>query len=577
MADAPNTDPPQEYLLEWVRGTSQQAYRAMLIPNVSRWEPEPIPSDDTAYPIRLGAHPIKQSAGIVEQHWVFEGRSGEEEREVTFVDTSQNATRLIAGGVEIFEEFLRFLRDYEDDKRRYQSTYSRDPNKAPKMIVRALKQGLAYYCDDIRITPRTAVGSSRCSYEYTLTLTTEGEAKVEAYADLVNDPVRSLQVSEEKAAEAFVPKSSNDVGQRAVSGLPLVGTNTDKAKALNAVVTAPRHSTLDELATFVAELPAEAGMFRSIAEGFAEQVAQATEFVSRPIESGLGFPRDVASNMAIYANRAIQAAYRAWDALDVSLRDRLREVKDRFRSIARRIGRGSVRVLGAAGAKLGSEPQLGQTAVASGTVQAQQGQAARMVRLGLGDDLLSLAERFLGSADLWREIASLNGMVSAWQLADGRPLQAGTPLLVPVDDAAAVRPEADPSELYGVDLRWDFRRQDILVEGTSPTDFAAVRGKHNLRQAMLRRATVVQGRCRVFPRLGMPDLVGRNSSAELAALHASRIVSQFAGDRRIRRVRNVRIQSVANIFSVKLTVDGVGGEALPLSGLGAPVENSDSV
>ncbi len=570
MADAPNTDPPREFLLEW--SDTQGVARAMLIPNVSRWSREISPSDDRVYPIRLGAHPIKQSAGIVEEHWTFDGRSGEEEREVTFVDARQNATRLIAGGVEIFEEFLRFLRSYEQQKGEFQNTFrSRRWGLKNKMVVRCLKEGIAFYCDDIHVTPLSAVGSSRNSYEYSLTLTTEGEAKVEPYDGLVNDPVRSLQVSEEKAAEPFLA-NGNEVGPGAVSGTPFGGTNADKVKALNKAVTAPRQSTLDELATFVSELPAEAGMFRSIAEGFAEQVAQASEFVSRSIESGLGFPRDVASNMAIYANRAIQVSYRAWDALDVSLRDRLRGIKDRFRNIARRIGRGSQRVLGAAGAKLGSEPQLGQTNVASGTVQAQQGRPARMVRLGLGDDLLSLAERFLGSADLWREIAALNGMVSAWQLADGRPLQAGTPILVPVDDTAAVRPEADPSELYGVDLRWDFRRQDILVEGTSPTDFAAVRGKLNLRQAMLRRATVVQGRCRVFPRLGMPDLVGRNSSAELAALHASRIVSQFAGDRRIRRVRNVQIQSVANIFSVKLTVDGVGGEALPLSGLGAPVE-----
>ncbi len=533
----------------------------MLLPNVFSFERQPIPADDKTYPITLRRpRPLTQSAGLVSEEWIFQGRSGEEEREVTFIDQRQSFTRMVAGGVAIFEELLRFLRDYEADKAKFQSTYSRDGDRAPSLIVRALKEGLAFYCDDVRIVPLRQVGSSRLSYDYTLTLTTEGEVKAEAYAELVNNPVKALPIAETAASGAL--------GRAAAEPESLLAGSTAQGFVETGADTiAPSGS----LARALERVPGDLAQFRQPVEVFARQVAEATEAVEGAVRAGLGFPRDVASNRAHAAARASSAVYRTWDELDIPLRDRARAVRDELRRAVKSVERAMMRVLGTAGAKLG-EPATDQTATIQGGVQAVGGRAVRVLRLFLGEDLQSFAFRVLGSSERWVELAELNGMSSAWALGDGRPLVAGTPILVPVDDGPPTRPDADQSDLYRTDLRWDFRRHDIIVEGDSPTDFASVAGPKNLRQAMLRRATVPLGRCRVMPRLGIPHGIGQNTSAERAALLASQVVSQFAGDPRIKAIRDVQILQLANTFSARLVAEGISGETLPLSGISVPVE-----
>ncbi len=560
----PNPAPvetPQEYLIELVRGRSPAPERAMLLPNVFSFERQPIPADDKSYSIKLGPRPLTQSAGLVSEEWTFQGRSGEEEREVTFIDQRQSFTRMIAGGVAIFEELLRFLRDYEADKALYKSTYSRNPDKAPSLIVRALKEGLAFYCDEVRIVPLRQVGSSRFTYDYTLTLTTEGEAKAEPYDKLVNNPVKALPIVDAAAAKAL--------NKAAMTAPSLLAGATAETGFVESGVDAA--APAGSIARALERVPGDLAQFRQPVETFARQVAESVELVERATRAGIGFPRDVAANLAHYAVRASSSIYRLWDELEIPLRDRARAVKDELQRAVRAVARSMVRVLGTAGAKLG-DPATEQTTTIASNVQAVSGRAVRVLRLFLGEDLASFAFRVLGDSERWFELAALNGMTSAWSLGDGRPLLPGTPILVPVDEGPTTRPDADPSDLYRTDLRWDFRRHDIVVEGDSPTDFATIAGAKNLRQAMLRRATVPLGRCRVMPRLGIPHGIGRNTSAERAALLASQVVSQFAGDPRIKAIRDVKIVQLANTFNARLVAEGISGETLPLSGISTPVE-----
>lgn len=553
------TETPPEYILEWTRGPQGTPYRAMIIPNVSSFDRTPHPADETEFSIRLDRLPLMQSAGLVTEDWSFRGMSGEEPREVSIFDRSvagadASTGTEIVGGVEAFQALLAFLRDYEDDKKRYQSAYSYDPARAPKMVVRALREGLAFYCDKIQITPASRVGSSRMSYEYELTLETHGEARAEPYRELVNDPVRALPLAERQARDALRKLAA----QRAA--------DADAARAL--AEEAPSGSLL----SVIEKIPGDLAQLRAPVLTFGAQVSEALEAVEAAVVAGIGFPIELAANIAHYAERASSAVYRLWDALDRPLRDRGRQVRDQIRRAVRSIGRAAEKVLGTAGAKTEGPDDTQIVQATTPRARAVSGQFVRLVRLLPGQDLAGLAERWLGSAERWREIRALNGLTGAWALPDGRALEPGVALWVPLEGSAGARPSADPADVYGTDLRWDFRRHDIIASGDDPHDFDALTGHANLRQALIRRATVQLGSCPVFRGLGILADIGASTSPERAALRTSQIATQYSGDDRIRRIREMRVLRYANTYTARLVVEGVAGDTVAVGGIGVPAE-----
>jgi hypothetical protein len=180
-----------------------------------------------------------------------------------------------------------------------------------------------------------------------------------------------------------------------------------------------------------------------------------------------------------------------------------------------------------------------------------------------------------GDRDRWRELRDLNGMLSSWQLADGSALGPGTPLRVPVTDGIQVAQEQDPADLYGTDLAWDFRRNDLIASGPNATDFDHVEGPANLRQGCLRRSTMTIGTCRVYPEVGIPVRIGENLSDERAALLGSQTLTQFGREDRIRRVADARLQRIANTVTVSLNLEAVGGETLRISQIGASLAQGE--
>lgn len=565
MADPTPVELPFEYTLEMVRGQSTSPERVVVIPNVSGFYPSPQPSDVRIWTLDLNARPIKHSAGIVEQAWRFEGHSGEDERTVTSIDTKSGQTVRTAGGVELFHEFLDFLAFYEAEKKKYQSAYSQDSARRPSMIIRALREGWAYYCDEIFIDPRRVVGTSRFSWAYSTTLKTEGEAKDRRPRDLVNDPARSLAASE-KALAATLTINNQANRERAALIQSGVSKTQASAQAARGVIDTP-------IGRLLTQIPAELSAFKAPVERFAYQVAEIASQAATAIEAGAGFPRSLAANLASYAEQTIAAVTRIWDAMSDPLRDVGLGVLRRLRGPIRALQNAAQRLLGAAHAKR-ERPESGQVSTASSalTVQSIQGQAARLVRLAPGQTIADLAERYLGDRERWGEIKDLNGFKSSWLDADGRSLGAGSPIWVPIE-GPALAAEASQSELYGTDFAWDFKRQDLVAEAIgfgTPSDFGAVSGAANLRQGIVTRATTPQGSVRVFPEMGISAMIGSNATDTSAAWLASQTRTQFGREDRIKRVKSTRLWRLANVTSVSLETESVGGEALTISKIGAP-------
>ena len=554
----------QEYLLELRRGPEERLERAFLLPNVSSYEHTPEPTVDVAWSIRSGlkARPVKQSSGLVEERITIRGLSGEEERERFLLDTRSGSleTSVKMGGVAYFEAFLKFLREYEAEAAEFRGAATRDLAQAPQLIFRSLKEGLSWYVDQVRPAVARRVGSSRMTYEYTLSLVTEGVARSRTYDGLVAKPQEALRRAESAAKTAL--GGSTDTGRRAISQS---GSNRAPS-ALGAAVLPEEVGALDTVERVLQRIPGDLARFKAPVETFARQVAEAFELVDEAVRAGLGFPRDVAASLRGFADRAVSAVYRIWDGLDLVSRDPARLVRAEVQAVIRSVQRTVERVLGTSGSKLRASHEVASVAHAT-AVQAIRGQLMRTARLLPFEDLAALAARLLGDAGRWPEIADANGMTTPWELPDGRALEDGVLLLVPVDAAELeLRPDS-VGDIFGTDLQWDFRRQDILVDGDEPTDFVAISGRANLRQGCTRRATSIQGRVRVFPGMGVPARIGSNTSTEQAAVFASQLITQFGRDARIRQVRRVKLLRQANILQARIEVEPVVGEALSIDGL----------
>jgi hypothetical protein len=548
----------QEYLLELVRGPDERLERAFLLPNVSSYEHAPEPAVDVTWSIRTGrkARPVKQSSGYVEERITIQGLSGIEERERFLLDLRQGSyeTSTTADGVAYFEAFLAFLREYEEEAALYRGAVSRNRAKAPQLIFRALKEGLSWYVDQVKPIAARRVGSSRMSYEYSLSLITEGVAEARNFNDLVANPREALPRAEAAAMTAL--KAANAQAASATT-------------VANGAVVAATAAPMESFKRVMGRIPGYLAQFRAPLDAYARQVAQAVELVDEAVRAGLGFPRDVAANLRGFADRALSAVYRIWDGMGLVARDPARLVRSEIEAVVRSVQRTLDRVLGTAGAKLGPPGPM-QTSTGGPMLQVVRGTLLEWVRLLPGDDLASLAERHLGDRDRWPEILDANeGMTSAIEMPDGRPVEAGVMLLVPRDgDAPSLRPDA-LADVLGVDWKWDFRRQDIIAEGDAPTDFVSISGRPNLRQGCLRRATTIQGRVRVFPGMGVPTRIGSNASGESASVFASQVVTQFGRDPRIRRVRTIRLSRFANVLSMKIEVEPVIGSSFVFDGVKA--------
>lgn len=553
-------DAPREYILELYRGPTTLV-DAYVLPNVYSYERRPIPALSREW--TSAKRPVKQSSGYREEEIRLSGVSG---RRPTGLFTVDPATATLStgnvDGVGYFENLLAFLKTYEDQAAQFRSVWVQDESRAPNMVFRDLSGGGAWYVDDIQIVPMTRVGGSRNSYEYTLSMKTEGEAKLSWYETLTNTPTRAIPYAEGNITAALGAST-----MLTTAGAGALGTASNLSGGLAPVTAAAGVLTASPVASItqiLQDLPADMAFFKAPLDRWVAQAENFGHIVATATRAGLGIPRDAARNFKSYCQAAARVVYDLWDATNDPLRDRARAVMSEIRSGVDALSQAVTQLLGAAGSKLGApdQPTTLPAGNASGVAQ-----AVTVQRVLVGEDLQAFAARILGNAGRWIDLVSLNRMSSPWALADGSPLIAGSVLLCPaaIPDGIERTPDGDLFDIYGTDLLWDFGALDFVVEGDTPTDFLAVSGLPNLKQGLLTRFGTAQGAVLVRPNLGLPNTLGQVATPARAALKASQVVSQAGADPRIKRVASVVFTQVANAQQAQIAVVPVTDEGFTLA------------
>lgn len=204
--------------------------------------------------------------------------------------------------------------------------------------------------------------------------------------------------------------------------------------------------------------------------------------------------------------------------------------------------------------------------VASVSVPREEPPVGITVALGDFDSLEALAARYYGEPRLWRRIADANRMRSAYTMADGSPLVAGTMLLVPLTSTRLLEAQVAPgqdmqTDTYAHDLYLDPVTGDLELTGSS-TDVRTVRGAPNLEQAIRLRLFSTQGSSSPFPGYGLPDLVGTSIRESTVGYLASQLHDQLTRDPRILEITRVAVSDSGDTVTALVEVQPITGTAL---------------
>lgn len=539
-------DQPQRYFLEMVQGNDAALIAAVEIPNVSSYVRDPTPAEHADW--TLGSLPIEQHKGIRQQTIVIRGQSGIEEREVFALDASGVQTSYRATGRQRFLDFQAFIQDYYARAADFRSAFVQDSARWPRMIFRALREGDYFYVRDIRLPPQEQVGSSRMSYEFSLTMTVIGEAQRQPQYTIITSPSLAIQASQTQLQETLA--------KMAVAPSSPEGTlNSTQATIDDG---RPGQSLLGLLNT----APSYVNYLRPPVVGFLSRVSEYSGAVTNIFASVGNLPRSVVSDLYAYAVQSTNQLYTLWDATQNLERINSRPWMLSFRYALADFGRALLRLLGSAGA-------TAPTSVPEQMSQPTQGSPNASAPVGLepvrqGEDIFRFAYRTLGDPGRWWEIVVLNGMTSATTMGDGSPWTSGLIIAIPtlLNTGLQTLPDRPNANVFGTDLAWSITAWDFVPSGSPPRDISSITGPANLQARLLHRFTKEQGSDLTAPNLGMPAVTGQAQSNPLQALIAAQALTQATADGAVRGVKEAFISRVANVSTLNLTVVPIAGRTL---------------
>lgn len=213
----------------------------------------------------------------------------------------------------------------------------------------------------------------------------------------------------------------------------------------------------------------------------------------------------------------------------------------------------------------------------------------RLAETRMGDSIQRVAERELGEADRWPELAAYNQLDPPYIIdglsglenqevarAAARVLVAGQRIRIP----AAPPPNgvSDPDDIYGTDILLERQpgsgvpgggpRGGLLVEDPATGDLLTVTDVENLKQALRHRIATHTRELMRHKRYGNPlhDMVGWGSGPAQALLARAEAERMLRSDPRVTGVRQLEADTAGDAVNIDAVVVATDGRSLPVGG-----------
>lgn len=498
--------PARHYYLELVRGGVDQVIDSIEIPNVNHWE-----GDFPLAVVRtwtMGGM-YEEHAGFAERTFSLRGRSGK--------------TRL---SLVLFQKFRNFLEKYANLMAENKNALVRGEDI--NLILNFPWEGESFYCTVMQYKALSDTASSRCSYEYTITLKTHGFATRKWAL-----PQNILRLLDSPGDDTDHTGINHPCFKRSVKCL--------------------EDGTID-----IPGAPEDAFYIYGKAPRIYPQVAQ--------IGQGMGGMRSGARStyQSIYdlGSGGLSHATLLWDNADESVRE-LERITRRMTTVVGWYVWLCIQAKEAMGLRSQhltdqSDPGFPATDYVT-PIPPREGREPLVVDTILASDTsaFDISMRLFGTRDLWQRIVRANNMLDSRTKWDGTSLLAGDRILVPSVVGVAKNQVYD---IYGTDVAIG-PDGDFVLSGT--TDISVVTGINNVDQNLTHRYKTVKGENRAFPEFGLPRIIGNIATSDLNGQVMSAVKQQTVRDHRVRGVSQMSVSREGGTVTVDIGVDVVANAVMP--------------
>lgn len=453
----------------------------------------------------------------VARTWVFDGTPYEEHSgfaQRTFVLSGRSGFSFTA--LSRFAKFRNFLEKYARLSAENKNAFER--LKDVRLALNFPWEGESFWCTVLDFQYQRSIATSRLSYEYQITLVTNGVASCRWQP---NDALNYVNCDKGDGCHTDPRHFCQSEARKEVTLAP-----SDVADVIGA--SDPRLPKLFKLAESTAQGPASAGSFSP--SHFQRMWAEADACFNAIYLRYRELPEPLRTDA-----RASVVVMSRW-LLDLKIQCEIE--------------------LGSRGFRVGLSVDLSTVDDLSRPRPiADRGQLVRLVTVGRSDyTAADIAGRYLGDRNLWVQIVRLNGMIDSRTKNDGSPLTESDQLKIPVASGVPFY-----GDVYGTNFA--IIDGDLVVEGD--TRIVLVSGFDNFYQNLKHRLMTTRGRNKAYPNFGLPELIGTVETSDVPGQVLSNVRHQVLADHRVKSLLELSLEEEPGKLEVDFTVETVTDDKVP--------------
>jgi hypothetical protein len=488
-----------------------------------------------------------EHAGFMQRTFTLEGRSGAVWNASTVPNNAQQLENALA--ISRFTTLRNFLETYGKEHAANKNAFLRYKNA--RLEFKATFESESLFCDVVNFSYRRSAGTNTYSFEYTLTLVTNGFAGASFSSGSLLD-TGSAAIPKWINTDFFFQANKLSRGDPAVFRLLFDGMPRE------AEVVRSNLTWSDDI-----------NLLKDFSCSAIQDIRVATSMLNSAVETSVWTfnPTVTRFTSAIRARAETKAAL-AWSSLGLDVAHSLKGLggtpcpvpawSDLYYTAAPYVNAGNA-VIEYVYDQLktpkdirysytieNTQPtRLAMTPVVSTSFERPFAAVNHFLSLN-GADAYSAAAAVLGDRNAYPIIIRLNNLRDAHTRADGTPLSAGSSLLVPDPEVPASR----GNDVLGTDLL--LVNGDLALVGNN--DVMRVSGYANYTQNLLNRMRTPRGTNRVFPRYGLSPSIHRTSDSTVPALIRTDVTQQVMQDHRTKDVGNFKLTMLGDKVQVSMVV-----------------------